>query len=282
MNPNKSKIVSALYPELAPQIKQQETNDLLKILIENSNKKVNLDGIEMIKGEKGDDGYTPIKGIDYTDGYTPIKNVDYFDGIDGYTPVPGVDFEVPDENKIYNRLLKKIPDAIPGKDGIDGKDGSPDTAEQIVEKINTLESVIDPKTIIGYETSDDVIRKIKENKLDMRDIKGMPLNMNDMRWHGSGIPSLTAGAGIVITDASDGGKIVAATGGSGYTILTTTGTIDDSNLDFPFDSLPTELVINAGSYIQTGGSTTWTWNAGTLTATLSTPVGTGGSIYGRS
>lgn len=281
MNPNKSKIISTLYPELAGVVTQQQTNDLLKQLIESSNKKINLDGIEMIKGEKGDDGYTPIKGIDYDDGYTPIKGKDYFDGQDGYTPVPGVDFEVPDENKIYKRLLQKIPEAIPGKDGKDGKDGSPDTPEEIVEKINTLDAVIDPKVIKGYETSDEVIKKIKKNKLELRDIKGMPLNFNDQRWHGAGITSLTAGTGISITDSSDGGKTISATGAS-YSILTATGTIDDSNLDFVFVSLPIELVINGLSFIQTGGSTTWTWNAGTFTATLSTPVGTGGSIYGRS
>ena len=62
--------------------------------------------------------------------------------------------------------------------------------------------------------------------------------------------------------------------------LEATGTIDDTNVDFTFTQLPAIIVINGGEYRQTGGSITWTWNAGTLTATLSSPVGTGGSIYG--
>ena len=66
----------------------------------------------------------------------------------------------------------------------------------------------------------------------------------------------------------------------GISILAATGTIDDSNTAFTFPSLPTVLVINGALYQQTGGAITWTWNAGTLTATLSAPVGTGGSIFG--
>ena len=68
---------------------------------------------------------------------------------------------------------------------------------------------------------------------------------------------------------------------SGVTILTTPDTIDDNNVAFTFISKPTEIVINGASYVETGGNITWTWNSGTLTATLSSPVGVGGSIYGR-
>ncbi len=50
---------------------------------------------------------------------------DSIKGKDGYTPIKGVDY-------------------------FDGKNGSPDTGEQIVEKINTLENVIDIKTIKDF------------------------------------------------------------------------------------------------------------------------------------
>lgn len=69
--------------------------------------------------------------------------------------------------------------------------------------------------------------------------------------------------------------------GESTTILNATGTIDDSNTAFTFTRQPSELVINGASYQQTGGAITWTWAAGTFTATLSSPVGIGGSIYGR-
>lgn len=65
---------------------------------------------------------------------------------------------------------------------------------------------------------------------------------------------------------------------TGITILPATGTIDDSNVDFVFTTKPTEVVVNGISYTENNG---WTWNSGTLTATLTFPVGTGGKIYGR-
>lgn len=61
-------------------------------------------------------------------------------------------------------------------------------------------------------------------------------------------------------------------------VLAATGTIDDSNTAFTFPSRPSVLVINGGTYRETGGAITWTWSS--PTATLSVPVGTGGSIFG--
>lgn len=50
----------------------------------------------------------------------------------------------------------------PGVNGIDGKSGKSPKIDDIIEKIK------------------------KEKLLEMRDIKNMPLNMSDLRWHGSG------------------------------------------------------------------------------------------------
>lgn len=60
-------------------------------------------------------------------------------------------------------------------------------------------------------------------------------------------------------------------------ILVATGTVDDSNTAFTFVSLPQIIVVNGNSYRQNHG---WSWNSGTLTATLDSAVGTGGDIYG--
>lgn len=59
-------------------------------------------------------------------------------------------------------------------------------------------------------------------------------------------------------------------------VLTATGTVDNSNVDFTFTSKPTLIVVNGAIYRENVG---WTWTAGTLTATLSSPVGTDGDIY---
>ena len=69
-----------------------------------------------------------------------------------------------------------------------------------------------------------------------------------------------------------------STSSSGISIITITGTIDDSNTSFTATSQPTLLNINGAFYQKTGGAITWTYVAGTIT--LSSAVGTGGSIYG--
>lgn len=76
------------------------------------------------KGDKGEDGKDGLNGKDGTNGKDGVDGVDGKDGIDGR-------------------------DGNDGKDGIDGKDGSPDTPNQIVDKLNSLEEVIDQKVIKG-------------------------------------------------------------------------------------------------------------------------------------
>lgn len=58
--------------------------------------------------------------------------------------------------------------SIIGKEGKSGKDGSPDKPEDIIEKINTLEEKINPKTIRNFEkiikTLSDSIREVRVKK----------------------------------------------------------------------------------------------------------------------
>ena len=74
-----------------------------------------------------------------------------------------------------------------GKDGIDGKDGSPDTPQEIANKLNTLVEAIEASVIKGLPKVKDLIDELKKGQyLEPKNIKGLPINMNDMRWHGSG------------------------------------------------------------------------------------------------
>lgn len=85
-------------------------------------------------------------------------------------------------------LLEKYP--YKPKDGANGRDGSPDTPEQIAGKLNTLEKALDYKVINGAPTVEDIIKELKvggKNQLELRDIKGARLDMNDQRWHGGGL-----------------------------------------------------------------------------------------------
>lgn len=77
--------------------------------------------------------------------------------------------------------------------------------------------------------------------------------------------------GRILVDSTGGG-------GGGVGIITVTGTINDSNVSFTAGSQPTVLDINGAVYSPTGGAITWTYSSGSIT--LSSPVGTGGSIFG--
>ena len=229
-----------------------------------------LSSVQIMKGE---DGKTPVKGVDY---FTPAEIREIFslieqkistferglkgergvqgpegkrgqNGKDGYIPVKGLDYFTSEEiNEIVFKVLSKIKQP---KDGI-----SPD--------INAIVSSVLQKIKIPENTEN-----VKKSELIAF------LKRGGFRGGGD---TVAAGSGITITVNANGQKEISTSGG-GITILTATGTIDDSNTSFTFISKPTEIVINGSSYIENGG---WTW-AG-LTATLDFPVGSGGKIYGRS
>lgn len=96
------------------------------------------------------------------------------------------------------------------------------------------------------------------------------------------IDKILAGTNITITENNIGGNetlTINSSGGGGVTLLNITGgTINDTNKAFTFVSQPTLVNINGAFYPPTGGAITWSYLTGTVT--LSSPVGTGGEIYG--
>lgn len=265
MNTKQKQIISTMFPDLAGLPTRDTSPDLLARMLE---------GFQMLKGEKGDkgesgkDGYSPKKGEDYlTDSdlsiirqkITPRKGIDYRDGKDG-------------------RDGKNGKDGLTGEKGImgmKGKDGSPDSGAEIANKLNVYKGILNASVIFGLPDVEELvtkaISKIKTDKI----LSSKDINMSDMRWHG--------GLGFVTTDSTLTGRgtpasplsVVSVSG----SILPVTGIINDINVTFSVASTPSEVVINGSSYIGTGGAITWTYVGTTLT--LSSPVGTGGSIYAR-
>ncbi len=90
--------------------------------------------------------------------------------------------------------------------------------------------------------------------------------------------NLIPGVGVSFTFSTASGRNDLTINASATTsVLTVTGTRDDSNVTFTTVSEPAIVVINGASYRSTGGSITWSWAAGTLI--LSSPVGQGGDVY---
>lgn len=157
-----------------------------------------------------------------------------------------------DEESIANRVLNKIP--VVDEDKI---------SKSITKKV--LKKIPQPDTMnqMGFASGGANQLVIQNNGVRLSDYF---LNLN----FGPGLTSSYSNGTILVTANTSGA------------ILTATGTINDTNTQFTFTQLPSVLIINGGTYKQAGGSITWAWDAGTLTATLSTPVGSLGSIFGQS
>lgn len=197
---------------------------------------------------KGEDGGTPEKGVDY---FTDEESKQWKDELlKGATPEKFKDYFTPEEiNYIADGIRQGLKDEvtpIKGKDyfdGEDGKDGQDADEESMMQRLLTripkVEALqpIDPnpliqKAISKLPTTKDIIAEIKKNKsLELRDIKGARLDMNDMRWHGGGISNITGliqqGTNVTITGSgtqSDPYIINSTAGGSGTVTNIATGT----------------------------------------------------------
>ena len=110
-----------------------------------------------LKGEKGDPGKdSTVPGPKGEDGYTPVKGKDYFDGEKGDSV-----------------MGPKGPKGEKGDIGPKGDKGNPGEDAKVEDVLKALK---DPKS---------------KYRLEPKDIKGMPINMNDMRWHGGGLSKVS-------------------------------------------------------------------------------------------
>lgn len=239
------------------------------------------------------------------------------EGVEAIT-LKGEKGDKPTDEEIISLIKPLIPEPINGEDYIltekDKKEIAKSITVPVVEKVIEKTEVIkeqpivtnEIKEIAKYETGEQIIEKINNDeisKIKKEKVEGLDDEFNAVRDTISNIPrgggargiqlyvdggkkgmvnmiNLIPGSGVTLNYSSAYGRndiTISASGGS-FAILTATGTIDDSNLDFTFISKPAIIVVNGASYIENVG---WTWNSGTLTATLLTPpVGVGGNLYG--
>lgn len=148
-----------------------------------------------------------------------------------------------------------------GPQGIRGPQGEPGRTGKPGESIKGDKG--DPGKDAEFDSKDlfdTFIKRIqKEQLLDISHIRNASSFMKD-------------GIKYKIEELMHGG---ASSTGAGLSVLTTTGTVDDSNVTFPFTSAPTLVVVNGVSYRNGHGVTI----SGT-TAVLDTPAGVGGDVYG--
>lgn len=162
-------------------------------------------------------------------------------GEDGYTPQKGIDY-FDGETPDTEEMIKSVLLRIPPPEkGEPGKDAQ-----------------IDEKAFMNR-----LLGRIKnEQMLDLSHIKGAQGFIKD-------------GVKYKFEELMHGGG---GNSSGGFSVIAVSGTINDSNTSFSAATQPTLLNINGAFYQKTGGTITWTY-AGTA-ITTSSPVGTGGSIFG--
>ena len=259
---NKQKIViSSYFPELTGIIQSKQDNPAFEALIITL-----LNKIQQLKGDKGDKGDKPVKGKDY---FTP-KEIDEFARLilKEATPKKGVhyndgkDYILTEKDKI--EIAKKIDVPI---------------VEKVLERVEIVKEVskpVDISMIAGAVSKKELEEKHKKILDGMALVDGR-IKLIDQRWRGGGQAKVYHDT-TLSGDGTPSNPLSVIGGGGGVSVLTISGTVDDSNVTLTAVQEPSLLVINGSLYQKTGGSITWSYSSGTIT--LSSPVGTGGQIYG--
>lgn len=167
-------------------------------------------------------------------------------------------------------------EAIMGPQGIPGNDGSPDTPEQIAEKLNTTEESVDSSVIKGLDELKKKVNGISIRPISIGGRALLQLYVNGSKKGAIQYLNLIPGTGVTLTYAYASGRndITISASGAAVSLLTATGTIDNSNVVFTFVSAPQIVVVNGASYVNGAGVTI----VGT-TATLDNAPGAGGNVY---
>lgn len=168
-------------------------------------------------------------------------------------------------------------ESLKTKDGKDGKDGSPDTPLQIVDKLNSLEGVLDPKVIKDFPEIaalvDMVVKALKEKRLlELKDIKGARLDMNDQRWHGGGLTTVAHDSTLTGSGTSSSPLSVVSSGGG----FTYNEVVAGSGTSFTLAATPTAgtvSVFGGGQRLTPGIGNDYTISGTTITTVNSYSAG---------
>ncbi len=289
---NKKAIKSAFMSDsdVTTLLDQQDKMESMKSLL---NQGDFISSLKMIFG--GKDGYTPVKGEDY---FT-IDEIDAIkaDVIKGATPEKFKDYFTEKEisyimNSITSSILQRFESiksevtpvkGVDYRDGIDAVVNEESIASKVISMIPQADKVdfeaLVKKAVdsVQIPTISDVVKEIKKKKLiDRQDIKGMPLNMNDQRWHGGGISTVSHDSTLTGNGTPSNPLSVVAT--PSFTIITATGAVNGINQSFVFATTPSVIVVDQGRVmrqISSDGNINWT---GTTNVTLQ--IAPTSDIYG--
>lgn len=176
---------------------------------------------------------------------------------------------------IIDEVLSHIPEqkSVEDLQGKPGKDGSPDTPKEIIEKINKSRGEkIKASKVEGFDELDGLARSANRNVQNFISLGGSRqtrIGANGTVYTGVNQIDFLNGTVAVLGDGTEITYTAPSGGGSSGFQQKTSGTIDGSNLVFAFASAPSAISVDQGRIMQkvsTDGTVNWT---GTTTITLS-------------
>lgn len=182
----------------------------------------------------------------------------------------------PNKEEIIAEVIKKIPPPKAGKDAVvnyeaiinavldslpppekgdPGDNGSPDSPDEIAEKINTLNDVLDPKVVIGLKELFDLVEKLKKRRTGGGSGGGvsMFIDLNDTPI----AYRAKAGYAVVVNSQENGLVFQAISSYSFADDETPTGPINSSNKNFILSHTPSpvsSLRLYMNGQLQTRGT----------------------------
>lgn len=168
------------------------------------------------------------------------------------------------------QIKQAIPkDGINGIDGIPGPkglDGSPDTGDQIIEKINGASTLISPTAIKDFET------EVKKQTLSTGARAGWgahPLQIQGTGTTKTKVARVINFTGATVSQSRDGVTTVAVSA-SGANPQTPSGAVNGSNVTFTVSGSITALFVN-GQFMTPGG-VDYTLSGTTITMITAPPT----------
>lgn len=141
--------------------------------------------------------------------------------------------------------------------------------EKEIDKVKEIVAELEKK-IKELPSLEDIQKEFKHGgkaQLEKRDIKGMPLDMSDLRWHGGGLSTVAHDTTLTGDGTTTNPLHVVGGGGSSFQ-KPLSGSINGTNKVFTWATAPNAIVVDQTKTIQAISSdTTVNWT-GTTTTTL--------------
>lgn len=239
--------------------------DPISLILEQMNQLIDL-VIDIPKGEQG------LQGPAGPMGPKPVAGVDYPIPKDGINGVPGPIGPMGPVGPIGVGIPG--PAGKDGKNGINGKDADINLAvDLLMERLKTEK--LSYKYIKDIPPQPTLVRELPSISLfnGRGGGRGALIVRNGSNPIGQDIRVLNITGGATVTRDGDGIATINISGGSGFTELPATGTINGVNTLFTFTQKPTYIVSDGAWYKENVG---WTWSG--LTATMTIPPND--AIYG--